>query len=277
ILVFDVGGGTTDFSLIAVQEGKSGPVIERVAVGDHLLLGGDNIDIAIARHIESRVTGGQEKLDTQRWHLLANICRAAKEEILSDTATDQVTVRLPGRGSAIVGGSLGATLTRAEVESLALDGFFPVVGPDDLPRRGRLGLQEWGLPYAAEPEISRHLVAFLKRQLPVVRELDGFAGAAQGSLVRPDAILFNGGVFQPQILRERVRAMITGWFADADPSWRLQTLENQNPDLAVAQGASYYGWVRRGQGLKIGGGSPRAYYIGISGAQTAATASEDLK
>lgn len=277
ILVFDVGGGTTDFSLIAVQEGKSGPVIERIAVGDHLLLGGDNIDIALARNLEARVTGGQEKLDTQRWHLLANICRAAKEQILSDDKVDQVTVRLPGRGSSIVGGAIGATLTRQEVESLTLDGFFPGVGPDDLPRRGRLGLQEWGLPYASEPEISRHLVSFLKRQLPIVRELEGFAAAARGSLVRPDAILFNGGVFKPAILRERVRAMITQWFTADDPAWQLHTLENQNPDLAVAQGASYYGWVRRGMGLKIGGGSPRAYYIGISGAEPAATDNGEIK
>jgi molecular chaperone DnaK (HSP70) len=274
VLVFDVGGGTTDFSLVVIKEGKYGLEPERIAVGDHLLLGGDNIDIALARQIESRLTGGKEKLDSQRWHILVNLCRAAKEQILEDSTVGKLPISVPGRGSALVGGAMTETLTRREVLDTVLDGFFPMVGRDDMPRRGRVGLQEWGLPYAAEPEISRHLADFLQRHVHDVAELTDSKKTTPGTSARPDAVLFNGGALKPDIVRERIQELIGKWFSEKKSKWRPEVLENPSLDLAVAHGAAYYGLVRRGMGLRITGGTARSYYIGITGPQEVAL---DLK
>lgn len=264
ILVCDIGGGTTDLSLIAVTAGKAQLQLERVAVGDHLLLGGDNIDIALARHVEARLTKGG-RLDAQRWHTLCHLCRMAKEDLFADPNRQEVTLTLPGRGSAVVGGTLSDTLRREEVEKIVLDGFFPSVEADALPRRGaRVGLQEFGLPYAVEPEIPRHLALFLRQHAAAQ------SGRSTGSgphVARPDAILFNGGALTPLTIRERIVEILTSWFPTADgTSWQPTVLTNANLDLAVAYGAAYYGLVRRGHGVRIGGGSARAYYIGIGAA-----------
>jgi molecular chaperone DnaK (HSP70) len=162
-LVVDVGGGTTDFSLIGIDRDGAHLGLERLAVGDHILLGGDNIDVALARLLEPRLG---EKLDSQRWHALTNLCRAAKETLLGADPPAEVPIRLAGRGRTVIGGTLSTTLTRAEVEQLVLDGFFPLTPADALPRRQpRAAVQEWGLPFAAEPEVSRHLAGFLEQHI----------------------------------------------------------------------------------------------------------------
>ena len=258
ILVCDVGGGTTDLSLMAVLAGTSQIEIHRIAVGEHLLLGGDNMDIALARLVEQRLTKGG-RLDAQRWHSLCHLCRRAKEDIFADANQDGVAITLAGRGSAIVGGTLKDKLERQEVESVVLNGFFPHIEKETMPRRGaRVGLQEFGLPYASEPEIPRHIAQFLSQQ-----------AAADEAAIRPDAILFNGGALTPIAIRQRVVDMLSDWFSvpseSAESAWKPTVLTNMSLKLAVAHGAAYYGLVRRGQGVRIGGGSARAYYIGIGG------------
>lgn len=258
VLVVDVGGGTTDFSLIATRDEGRGLVLERLAVGDHLLLGGDNIDIALARLIEPRV-GGQ--LDSQRWHALTNLCRAAKESLLAEDAPAETPIRLIGRGKSVVGGALTATLTREEVERTVMDGYFPITPADAAPRKTpRTGLQEWGLPFAAEPEVPRHLAAFLRRH-----RSDATAEDA-GDLARPDVILFNGGALKPRQIRARLRDLVGQWCDDS--GWQPAVFESVDLDLAVARGAAYYGLVRRGRGVRIGGGAARSYYLGIGGARS---------
>jgi molecular chaperone DnaK (HSP70) len=254
VLVIDVGGGTTDFSLIAVRHRDGRMSLERLAVGDHLLLGGDNIDVALARQVEPRLG---TKLDSQRWHALTTLCRGAKETLLAVDAPEQVALRLAGRGSAVVGGTVGAALTRAEVTELVLNGFFPISPPDALPRKvARTGLQEWGLPFATEAEVSRHLAAFLSQH----RHDDP-------AVPWPDGILFNGGALKPAMIRERLTALLAGWRGTAP-----RVLESVDLDLAVARGAAYYGLARRGLGIRIGGGAARSYYIGLGA--TAASGAE---
>jgi len=262
VLVVDVGGGTTDFSLIATRDDGRGLVLERLAVGDHLLLGGDNIDIALARLVESRLGG---KLDSQRWQGLVSLCRTAKESLLAEGAAAEMPLRLVGRGKAVVGGVLTASLARAEVERTVMEGYFPRADADGAPRKtARAGLQEWGLPFALEPEIPRHLAAFLRRHrddaAPVAQATDG------PELARPDAILFNGGALKPRQIRARLRDLVAGWCAADTAGWQPAVLESADLDLAVARGAAYYGLVRRGRGVRIGGGAARSYYLGIGGA-----------
>ncbi|MGE0681758.1 MAG: Hsp70 family protein [Candidatus Binatia bacterium] len=254
VLVCDVGGGTTDLSLIAVTEGKTQLQLERRAVGEHLLLGGDNMDIALARSVESRLVKGG-RLDAQRWHTLTHLCRVAKEDLFADPNRPHVTLTLAGRGSAVIGGTLTDAVTREEVEKIVLDGFFPRVDFAATPRRGaRAGLQEFGLPYAMEPEIPRHLALFLRQH----------ATDAVVPTMRPDAVLFNGGALTPLAIRERIVEILSSWFPEENGTpWRPTVLTNTSLELAVAYGAAYYGLVRRGQGVRIGGGSARAYYIGL--------------
>ena len=249
ILVCDIGGGTTDFSLIAVTEGQTQLQLERVTVGDHLLLGGDNMDIALARQVEARLTKGG-RLDVQRWSTLTHLCRVAKEDLFADSNRQSVPITIAGRGSAVVGGTLSDTLNRDELERTIIDGFFPVVNADDFPRRSaRVGLQEFGLPYATEAEIPRHLAFFLHQHAKTTG--------------RPDAVLFNGGALTPHPIRERIVDILSHWFSSSNERWRPTVLSSTSLDLAVAYGAAYYGLVRRGQGVRIGGGSARAYYIGV--------------
>ncbi|MFN8628130.1 MAG: Hsp70 family protein [Candidatus Binatia bacterium] len=257
ILVVDIGGGTTDFSLIAVRHDGGRVSLERIAVGDHLLLGGDNIDVALARLLEPRLGG---KLDSQRWYALTSLCRGAKEVLLGPEPPPAVSVRLVGRGRTVVGGVASAQLARDEVEHLVLDGFFPLSPADALPRRlPRAGLQEWGLPFASEAEVSRHLAAFL-RQHRADSVPDGEDRPAAEAW--PDAVLFNGGALKPAILRDRLRTLLRRW-SGREPA----VLESVDLDLAVARGAAYYGLVRRGLGVRIRGGSARSYYLGIGPAE----------
>jgi molecular chaperone DnaK (HSP70) len=251
ILVFDVGGGTTDFSLIVVRGPGSDdggkPVFERVAVGDHLLLGGDNMDLALARRVEGRFAAKGAKLDPHQFQALVQACRVAKERLLSDETRDSWTLTVAGRGARLIGGSLRDELTRAEVEELVLDGFFPRVTADAAPSGRRAGIQEFGLPYAADPAITRHAASFLRAHQ-----------------YRPTALLFNGGVMKSAGITARVVEVLGSWLG-APP----RVLANAQPDLAVARGAAYYGLARRGRGLRIAGGAARAYYVGVDTAQIA--------
>jgi molecular chaperone DnaK (HSP70) len=254
VLVVDVGGGTTDFSLVAARGSRGELALERVAVGDHVLLGGDNMDIALARAAEARlVPGGQ--LDTQRFHLLVGQCRAAKEAMLSEDARDEVRVTVPGRGTSVVGGTLATTVGRAELDAIVVDGFFPTVTAEARPERTGGGLREWGLPFAADAAITRHLAEFLARQRAA-------AGEAERALVRPDAILFNGGALEPESVRERLATIVGRWHQPSG-SWRPAILDADSLQLAVARGAAYYGLARRGLGVRIGSGAARTYYLAL--------------
>ena len=263
ILVCDIGGGTTDFSLITVVETPAGPGFRRVAVGDHLMLGGDNIDLALAHRVEKTLGGA--RLDAEQWSALRQACRVAKEKLLGDAPAVRWPVTIAGRGSKLIGGSIQSELTRKEVQDVVIDGFFPRVGGGEEPGRGaRAGLQEFGLPFVADPAITRHLGAFLRRH-----RTDAI-GEGQAELMaadrpaRPDAILFNGGALTPAIVRDRVVEVVTDWFKDdPGPAYAPRVLANASLDLAVAYGAAYYGVVRRGGGIRIGGGTARSFYVGF--------------
>ena len=261
ILVCDIGGGTTDFSLITVVETPSGPGFRRVAVGDHLMLGGDNIDLALAHKVEKKL--GVARLDTEQWSALRYSCRNAKEKLLSETPPARWPVTIAGRGSKLIGGSLQSELTRDEVLEIVLEGFFPITPREADPARpSKAGLQEFGLPFVADPAIPKHLGAFLRRHKA---QAIGEAGqVGDGLPSRPDAILFNGGALTPNLLRDRVVEVVRSWFADQDGGAYIpRVLSNGSLDLAVAHGAAYYGVVRRGGGIRIGGGTARSFYVGF--------------
>lgn len=252
-LVVDVGGGTSDFSLIQAAEDKGELTFIREAVGDHLLLGGDNMDLALARHAETKLPQAG-KLDAAQFGMLVQSCRQAKEVLLSPNAPDKFSVTIMGRGRSVIGGSLHTHITLEDVRTALLDGFFPHTSRDSEPQRaGRTGLQEMGLPYVSDPAITRHLASFLKRQLPP----DGV----------PDTILFNGGVFQPQALRDRLVEVMRPWYDRPEKPWEPLVLSNPSLDLAVAWGAAYFGFLRHSGGRRIGGGIPRSYYVGIETAE----------
>jgi len=254
LLVIDVGGGTTDLSLVAARASRGELALERVAVGEHLLLGGDNIDLALARDVEACLVPGGGRLDAQRFHGLVAQCRAAKERLLGERELAEVRLSVPGRGGAVVGGALAATLARETVETTVLERFFPRVDREARPRPGASPAPgEWGLPFAAEPEITRHIAEFLARQRAA-------AGQPELPLARPDALLLNGGALEPALVRERLRDVIGAW------GGRLPAvLESESLHLAVARGAAYFGLARRGLGVRVGGGAARTYYLGLGG------------
>ena len=251
LLVCDVGGGTTDFTLISVTDRSGDLELVRVAVGEHILLGGDNMDLALAYAVAATLPNGMEGLDSAQRVGLGYACRAAKEALFGGSAKASAPVSVLGRGSKVIGGSIKTELTRSTLNAVLLDGFFPKCAPTDAPERGRrVGLTEIGLPYAADPAITRHLARFLNRQAGSLH--------AQTSAVHPSAVLFNGGVFKAGELRSRVVETLGSWAGKDVPA-----LASNDLDLAVAHGAAYYGLVRRGKGVRIRGGVPRAYYVGI--------------
>jgi molecular chaperone DnaK (HSP70) len=268
ILVCDIGGGTTDFSLITVIETPTGPGFRRVAVGDHLMLGGDNIDLALAHHVEKKLGGA--RFDTEQWSALRFACRTAKEKLLGNgqAGLDRWPVTIAGRGSRLIGGSIQSELTRQEVGEIALDGFFPRVPRSARPERGaKIGLQEFGLPFVSDPAVLKHLSQFLKRHRAEAINPEGHQ--VDDRPARPDAILFNGGALTPESVRNRIVEVITSWFADDPaPAYAPRVLTNVSLDLAVARGAAYYGVVRRGGGIRIGGGTARSFYVGLETART---------
>jgi len=257
VLVIDIGGGTTDFSLIDAVEQDGSLGLARVAVGDHILLGGDNMDLALAHVVGQELLEQGKELDRFQLGALSHACRGAKEKLLSDATLEQVAVVLPSRGSQLLGGTIRGELRREQVERYLLDGFFPVVAATELPKaRARAGLTQVGLPYASDAAITRHLAAFLARH--------AFADAAESKTDArpPTAILFNGGVLKAEILRARVIETLNGWLEQRG-SAKARVLPGEDLDLAVARGAAYYGLVRHGRGLRIRGGTARAYYVGI--------------
>ena len=248
VLVIDIGGGTSDFSLFEINPSflRDGPPsqsvlpqIKRVAVGDHLLLGGDNIDLALAHHIESRLTTGE--LPPTQWNFLVERCRELKERCLSGVNEDSFSVSIPGRGSSLLGGTLSTQITRPDAESIVLDGFFPACDADDRPVRTQAGLREWALPYAADSAVTRYLAEFLRGQPPV------------------EAILFNGGSLYPEMLRHRLQQQIARWQRGIEP----QILHNAAPDLAVALGAAEFGGIIHRRAQRIEAGAARAIYLEV--------------
>jgi molecular chaperone DnaK (HSP70) len=258
ILVCDIGGGTSDFTLIRVRRGDGGKVqFHRVAVGEHLILGGDNFDLALARHLEQKVGG----LEPRRWAMLVNICRQLKETLLGPQPPDQWTVTLPAVGARLIGGSLRIPVSQEQARSLVLDSFFPPVALDEKPADRRTESAEFGLPYAADNAITRYLAAFLTAHREAAREAGDSPGGHDPA--RPEVVLFNGGVFLSPAIRQRVLEVLRSWFRPAD--WQPIVLDNDRLDLAVARGAAYYGMVRRGEGVRIAAGLARTYYIGVEG------------
>ncbi|ATE62612.1 nucleotide-binding protein [Thauera sinica] len=270
ILVVDIGGGTTDLSLIAVLERDGNLELHRVAVGDHILLGGDNMDLALAYGVTRKLAAQGTRLDPWQTRALAHACRGAKEALLGDADIGSVPVVVPSRGSKLIGGSIRTEVTREELTASLLDGFFPQVAVGDPPiSRARGALTQLGLPYAQDAAITRHLAAFLTRQLGATAELEGFAGrSGEGGFLHPTAVLLNGGVLKSGLIADRVLDVLNGWLA-ADGAAPARLLGGADLDLAVARGAAYYGYVRRGRGVRIRGGTARAYYVEVESSMPA--------
>jgi molecular chaperone DnaK (HSP70) len=271
VLVVDVGGGTSDFSLIAIleREGKLEP--HRVAVGDHILLGGDNMDLALAHLVARKLQANGTQLDAWQMRALTYACRGAKEHLLADANAAAWPIVVPSRGSKLIGGSIRTELTREEVTAFITDGFFPRVEASSRPAtRTRAGLTQVGLPYAQDAAVTRHLAAFLARQAGATAQLEGFDGQVnpEHTFLHPSAVLFNGGVFKSEILAQRVIETINDWLymEGAEP---VRMLEGADLDLAVARGAAYYGYARRGGGVRIRGGTARSYYVGMESSMPA--------
>ncbi len=271
ILVVDLGGGTADLSLIAVTESDGALELTRVAVGDHILLGGDNMDLALAHVIRAKLANQGRQLDLWQLQALTHGCRAAKETLLSDADVAFAPVVVPSRGARLIGGTLRTELTREEVTDTLLEGFFPVVDASARPVfRARTALTKLGLPYAQDAAVTRHLSAFLGRQMDATTDLPGFeaAGPRGGSFLHPTVVLFNGGVFKARSLADRTLKVLNAWL-EAENAAPARLLAGGNLDLAVARGAAYYGYVRRGRGVRIRGGTAKAYYVGIESAMPA--------
>lgn len=257
ILVCDIGGGTTDLTLIKVTEEDGELTLRRVAVGDHILLGGDNMDLTLAYSLRAKLAQKGTNLDAWQLRGLWYSCRTAKERLLANPDVHSEPVVILGRGSSLIGGTIRTELTREEVENTLLDGFLPVCERTDYPAgKPRVGMREMGLPYESDPAMTRHLAKFLGRQI------DSNADGANDEVVFPTAVLFNGGVLKPELIRHRVMDVLRHW----DGTNELRQLDSANLDLAVARGAAYYGLARRGRGIRIRGGVARPYYIGIESA-----------
>jgi molecular chaperone DnaK (HSP70) len=266
VLVCDVGGGTADFSLIAVTDRDGSLELDRISVGEHILLGGDNMDLALAYTLQSALEAEGKSID--RWQFLALIHAAAQAKVtmLEDDTIAEAPIALPSRGSSLLAGTVSTKLDRATLEQVILEGFFPLTQASDLPKETRrAGLQEFGLPYASEPVVSKHLARFLHRSLGNVRASEALTGlvgdkARSENLLMPTAVLFNGGVFRADPIRRRVLDLLGSW----NEGRPVRELEGFQPDLAVAKGASLYGRNRAtGKGLRIKAGAARSYYIGL--------------
>ncbi len=264
VLVADVGGGTTDFSLVKVELEEDGqPKLTRIGVGNHLILGGDNMDLALAHLAESRL-GSSERLSAGRLAQLSERCRAAKEQLLAPDAPEQVNVTLLGSGSRLIGGSRSAAITRDDVQRIVLDGFFPPNEARESAKRTRAGIVEFGLPYASDPAITRHLAGFLRQHAQAAREALGIGD--DGTLPVPDTLLLNGGVFRGDVLARRLAEVLSHWRGAP-----VQVLHNADPDVAVARGGVAYSLARTGQAPSIESGSARNYYLLLDAGQSGDT------
>lgn len=269
ILVVDVGGGTTDLSLIAVTEQHGNLELTRVAVGDHILLGGDNMDLALAYTVKAKLEKDGKRLEPWQVQALTHGCRDAKEKLFNNAEIDNIPLVIATRGSSLLSGNLRTELTRAEVEQVLVEGFLPRVAASDRPiSRTRVGLRTAGLPYAQDAAITRHLAAFLAKQQHATDDLKDINLPEHATFLHPTAVLFNGGVLKANSLAVRLMEVLNAWLAaEQAPAARL--LAGADLDLAVARGAAYYGFVRKGKGVRIKGGTAASYYVGIESAMPA--------
>ena len=271
VLVCDIGGGTTDFSLITVSEENGELTLKRVAVGDHILLGGDNMDLALARLLQQRLEASSHRVDTWQLHGLWHQCRMAKEKLFASPRTQSAPITLLGKGTKLIGGTIKTELTREDLDQVLVKGFFPEVASSELPaRQRRVGFQELGLPYAADAAITKHLARFLSDQIRNSPEAAAIRRGRSG-LACPTHILFNGGVMKAAVLRDRVIQVLNSWLKEEgfDGLGAQQILDAPDLEHAVARGAAYYGKARRGRGVRIRSGASRTYYIGIESAMPA--------
>ncbi|MES2924437.1 MAG: Hsp70 family protein [Verrucomicrobiota bacterium] len=270
VLVCDVGGGTADFSLIAVTSSGGNLALERISVGEHLLLGGDNMDLALAYTLRAQLEDAGKTIDDWQFLSLIHAASIAKVSLFSNPALDQVPVTVPSRGSSLFASTVATRLDRTTLEQVVLDGFLELTRVTDIPlETGGAALQEFGLPYASDPVISKQLARFLTRSLQNVKASETLAalvGEQTGSYLRPSAVLFNGGVFKAEPVRQRVLDLLASWNG-GEP---VRSLEGDEPDLAVAKGAAFYGQNRAtGQGIRIKAGTARSYYIGLESSMPA--------
>jgi len=268
VLVCDVGGGTADFSLIAVSEKDGNLQVERISVGEHILLGGDNMDLALAYTLKGQLEAAGKSIDSWQFLALMHGAGIAKVNLFTDLSLEQSSVAVPSRGSSLLAKTVSTKLNRATLGQVVLDGFFPLTEVTDLPQESRsAGLQEFGLPYASDPVVSKHLARFLTRSLINVKASEALTAlvksrpdALEGEYLKPTAVLFNGGVFNAAPIRKRVLDLLISWGKGAP----VRELAGFQPDLAVAKGAALYGRNRAtGQGIRIKAGTARSYYIGI--------------
>ncbi len=255
LMVCDIGGGTSDFTLIKVNMENDEPSLERIGVGDHLMLGGDNIDLTLAHLAESKVSSTGHSLSSANLYQLIEQCRLLKEQMLGQNKTASGKITLLGSGSRLVGGARTIQLEREEVEKIVLDGFFPSIQSNDAPDRKRSGVVEFGLPYVADPAITKHIAVFLQRHKNAIK--DAFGSSNNDGV--PDAILLNGGLFQSKRITSRLLEIVSSW-----TNQTIHHLNNPQPDLAVAMGAVSYAMARRGEQIKIGGGSARSYFLQVA-------------
>jgi Hsp70 protein len=271
VLVCDVGGGTTDLSLIVVSEENGDLSLKRVAVGDHILLGGDNMDLALARVLQQRLEALGNRIDTWQLHGLWHECRIEKEKLFESRKMQKRPITLLGKGTKLIGGTIKTELLREDLDQVLVEGFFPHVTSGELPaRQRRVGFQELGLPYAADPAITKHLARFLSEQVRNSPEAAEIRRGPSG-LACPTHILFNGGVMKAAVLRDRVVEVLNSWLRKEgfDALGAEHILEAPDLEHAVARGAAYYGKARRGRGVRIRSGASRTYYIGIESAMPA--------
>ena len=260
VLVVDVGGGTTDFSAIVAVEKDGNLELARVAVGDHILLGGDNIDLALAHVARNKIEESGAEVDRAQMAALVHACRTEKERMLTQTSLASAPIAVAARGAKLVGGGLRTEITREEIDRM-IEAFFPRISSSERPQsRPRAALTDIGLPYAQDAAMTKHLAQFLSRQANAAREHG--IGADGAKLLHPTAILFNGGVMKSDAVRSRITETLNAWLAE-DGAAPVRVLEGADLDLAVARGATAYGLVRRGHGIRIRGGTARAYYVGI--------------
>jgi hypothetical protein len=271
VLVCDVGGGTTDLSLIVVSEENGDLTLKRVAVGDHILLGGDNMDLALARVLQQRLESLGNRIGTWQLQGLWHQCRIEKEKLFESPKTQKRPITLLGKGTKLIAGTIKTELVRQDLDQVLVEGFFPKVASGELPaRQRRVGFQELGLPYAADPAITKHIARFLSEQVRNSPEAAGIRRGRSG-LACPTHILFNGGVMKAAVLRDRVVEVLNNWLRQEgfDALGAEQILEAPDLEHAVARGAAYYGKARRGRGVRIRSGASRTYYVGIESAMPA--------
>lgn len=257
VLVCDIGGGTSDFSLIQVVEEEGNLELQRAAVGNHILLGGDNMDLTLAYAVRAKLAQQNTKLDNWQFRGLVQSCRKAKETLLNDPDAEEAPIVILGRGSSLIGGTIRTALTRQEIETILVQGFFPLVAADEFPqRKAQVGLREMGLAYESDPAISRHLAHFLSQHVG--------GDPAEGGVAYPSAVLFNGGVMKAEPLRNQVLQLLQNW-----SQGEVRELEAVDLDRSVGLGAAYYGMARKGRGIRIRAGASRTYYIGVESSMPA--------